>query len=68
MNPMHLGGGSGKVSDGSVGKAAVSHPGIPRGQRTDPFRGSWKLPAVRTRLDLAFKGSQVYFTFRTKTR
>jgi hypothetical protein len=31
-------------------------------RRTDPFRGPWKLPALKTRLDLASRGGRVYVT------
>ncbi len=54
--------GEGKVPDESVGKAAVSGLGILLRGRTDPFRGPWKHPALKTRLDLAFRGGRGYFT------
>ena len=50
------------MPDESVGKAAVSGLGILRRGRTDPFRGPWKHPALKTRLDLAFRGGRGYFT------
>jgi hypothetical protein len=34
---------------------------------TDPFRGSWKRPALKTRLDLEFTCARVYITGKAKT-
>jgi hypothetical protein len=50
------------VSDESVGKAAVSGFGIFRRGKTDPFRGPWKQPALKTRLGLAVRAGRVYVT------
>jgi hypothetical protein len=43
----------------SAGKTAVSGFGILRTSKTDPFRGPEKHPALKTRLDFAFRGGQV---------
>jgi hypothetical protein len=55
----------GRKSVGGIGqRAAVSGFGILRRRKTDPFRGPWKHPALKTRLDLAFRGGRVYVTGR----
>jgi hypothetical protein len=48
------------VSEQAVGKATVSGFGIPRRGNTHPFPGPWKHGALKTRLDLAFRGGQMY--------
>ena len=40
------------MSEESVGKAAFLGFGILRRGKTEPFRGPWKQPALKTRLDL----------------
>jgi hypothetical protein len=56
----------GKVSKESVGKTATSGVGILRRRKTDPFRGPWKHPALKARLDTAFRGARVYAPGRAK--
>ena len=53
-----------KVCEDRVGKAAVSGFGILRRRKTDPFRGPWKHPALKARLDIGFRGARVYITDR----
>jgi hypothetical protein len=60
-------GREGKVSEERVGKTATSGLEILRRGKTDPFRGSWKLPALKARLDLEFRAGRVYITGRAKT-
>jgi hypothetical protein len=43
-----------------VGKMVAWGFGILRRGETDPFHGSWKHPALKTRLDLPFRGGRVY--------
>jgi hypothetical protein len=51
-----------KVSDDRVRKTAASGFGILRRGKTDPFRNPWKHPALKTRLDIPFRGGRVYVT------
>ena len=51
-----------KVSEDRVGKTAASGFGILRRGKTDPFRGPWKHPALKARLDLPFRGGREYVT------
>lgn len=55
------------MSEDRVGKAATSGLGILRRGKTDPFRGPWKHPALKARLDIEFRGARVYITGRAKT-
>ena len=48
--------GYGKVSEPSLGKAAISEIGILRRGKTGPFRGLWKHPVLPTRLAIVFSG------------
>jgi hypothetical protein len=57
----------GKVSEESVGVAVVSGVAILRRGKTDLFRGPWKHPELKTRLDLAFRGGQVYVTGQSES-
>jgi hypothetical protein len=52
--------GDGKVSETSVGKAAVSGAGTLRRRKTAIFRGPWRQPALKTRLNLASRGGRAY--------
>ncbi len=56
--------GEGKEWEESIGKGAVSGFGILGRGKTGPFRGPWKDPALKTQLDLVFRGRQVYVTGR----
>ena len=47
------------MSEQLVEKAPVSGFGILRRRETDAFRGSWRHPALRIRLDLEFRGGRV---------
>ena len=60
-------GGAGKVSEARVERGSVSSFGILRRGKTGPFHGPWKHPALKTRLDLEFRGARVYITRRAKT-
>ncbi len=35
--------------------------------KTDPFRGPWKRPALKTRLDIPFRGGRVYVAGRPES-
>ena len=50
----------GKVSEDRVGKTAASGFGILPRAKTDPFRGPWTHPELKTRLDLPFRGGRAY--------
>jgi hypothetical protein len=47
------------VWEDNVGKTAASGFGILRKGKTDPFRGSWKHPAPKARLNHEFRGVRV---------
>jgi len=55
------------VSEDRVGKTAALGFEILRRRKTPPFRGSWKHPALKARLDLEFRGDWVYITGGAKT-
>ena len=57
----------GKVSEDGIGKTATSGFGILRRRKTDPLRGPWKRPALKTRRDLAFRGGRTYLNDWSKT-
>jgi hypothetical protein len=55
------------VSEERFGKTATLGLRILRRRKTDPFRGLWKHPAIKARLDIEFRGARVYITGRAKT-
>jgi hypothetical protein len=57
----------GKVSEERVGKTATLGLRSLRRHKTDLFRGSWKHPELKARLDIEFRGARVYITGRAKT-
>jgi len=59
--------GAGKVSEARVERGSVSSFGILRRDKTGPFHGPWKHPALKTRLDLELRGVRVYVTRRVRT-
>jgi len=56
------------VSEDRAGKTAALGFGILRRRKTRAFRGPWKRPALKARLDIEFRGAWVYITSWAKTQ
>ena len=54
------------MSEARVERGPVSSFGILQKGKTGLFHGPWKHPALKTRLDLEFRGARVYITLRAK--
>ena len=55
------------MSEDTVGKTTTLGLRILRGGETDPLRGSWMHSALKTRLNIEFRGARVYITGRAET-
>ncbi len=54
------------IKEGKLGvrRTAASGLAILQRGKTDSFRGPWKHPALKTRLDIPFRGGRVHVTGR----